>query len=103
MTPGTSAWNIFAAYRGERAFALAFKGICQPETAETMKRPSRQAGCFRSMRPVAPCPKCGEGRMETHIPLHVAGTFCSKCCPVCSSQGQDAGDAGKREPVEVKP
>jgi ribosomal protein L32 len=71
--------------------------------AETMKRASRQAGCFRSMCPLALCPKCGEGRIETHIPLYVAGTFCSKCCPVCSPQGQDAGDAGKREPVEVKP
>jgi len=70
--------------------------------AVTMKRPSRQAGCFRSVRPLAPCPKCGEARIETHIPLYVAGTFCSKCCPVCSPQGQDAGDAGKRDPVEVK-
>jgi hypothetical protein len=36
MTPGTSAWNIFAAYRGERAFALAFRGICQPETGRAV-------------------------------------------------------------------
>jgi hypothetical protein len=38
MTPGTSAWNIFAAYRGERAFALAFNGICQPETGRAVTR-----------------------------------------------------------------
>jgi hypothetical protein len=58
--------------------------------AEIIKRPPRQAACLRSMRPLAPCSKCGEGRIETHILMYVAGTFCSKCCSVCSQQGQDA-------------
>ncbi len=48
-----------------------------------MKRTSRQAGCFRSMRTPAPCPNCRETRIETHVPMYIAGTFCGKCCPVC--------------------
>jgi hypothetical protein len=39
MTHGTSAWNIFAAYREEKrgeAFSLALKGICQRETGRAV-------------------------------------------------------------------
>jgi hypothetical protein len=34
MTPGTSAWNILQHIEKREVFALALKGICQPETGQ---------------------------------------------------------------------
>jgi len=39
--------------------------------------------CLRSLRISAPCATCGERREPVHMPLHLVGLFCERCCPVC--------------------
>jgi hypothetical protein len=50
-----------------------------------MKGTQRFGGCLRSLRPAAPCPRCGTIRVLCHVPLAHKGVACSNCCPSCTN------------------
>jgi hypothetical protein len=41
------------------------------------------ADCWRTRHVSGPCGKCGAPMEPAHLPLHLAGLFCPRCCPCC--------------------
>jgi hypothetical protein len=44
------------------------------------------SNCMRARGTRRLCHRCGARPVVLHVPLHVAGTFCPKCCPCCGAQ-----------------
>ena len=46
--------------------------------------------CVQSATVKGPCQQCGGYAEKMHTPIFARGTYCPKCCPVCSAKPEQS-------------